>query len=111
MKDRFVSDNDVLICFILLGIFVDEVDNYYSGVVVNYIYEMVVYILVWLNGKCYIGIIFSYYGVYCYGVDVEIILSLLCEDEEVIGDYFIFGLCYVIVIISGWKSCEGDNGM
>ena len=66
---------------------------------------------VWLNGKCYIGTIFSHHGAYRHGVDAEITLSSPREDEEVIGDYLISGLRHVIAITSGWKTREGDNGM
>ncbi len=64
------------------------------------------YIPVWLNGKCYIGTIFSHHGAYRHGVDAEITLSSPREDEEVIGDYLISGLRHVIAITSGWKSRE-----
>ncbi|MCS6036493.1 hypothetical protein LNQ52_06750 [Klebsiella pneumoniae subsp. pneumoniae] len=39
------------------------------------------YIPVWLNGKCYIGTIFSHHGAYRHGVDAEITLSSPREDE------------------------------
>ncbi|WP_313682371.1 DUF1176 domain-containing protein [Klebsiella africana] len=111
LKDRPASDNDAPICPIPPGTSADEADNYYSGVAVNYIYETVAYIPVWLNGKCYIGTIFSHHGAYRHGVDAEITLSSPREDEEVIGDYLISGLRHVIAITSGWKTREGDNGM
>lgn len=69
LKDRPASDNDAPICPIPPGTSADEADNYYSGVAVNYIYETVAYIPVWLNGKCYIGTIFSHHGAYRHGVD------------------------------------------
>ncbi len=111
LKDKPVSDNDAPICPIPPGTSADEADNYYSGVAINYIYETVAYIPVWLNGKCYIGTIFSHHGAYRHGVDAEITLSSPREDEEVIGDYIISGLRHVIAITSGWKTREGDNGM
>ncbi|HCM6451608.1 TPA: DUF1176 domain-containing protein [Klebsiella pneumoniae] len=111
LKDRPASDNGAPICPIPPGTSADEADNYYSGVAVNYIYETVAYIPVWLNGKCYIGTIFSHHGAYRHGVDAEITLSSPREDEEVIGDYLISGLRHVIAITSGWKTREGDNGM
>ncbi|QRF12263.1 DUF1176 domain-containing protein [Klebsiella africana] len=111
LKDRPASDNDAPICPIPPGTSADEADNYYSGVAVNYIYETVAYIPVWLNGKCYIGTIFSHHGAYRHGVDAEITLSSPREDEEVIGDYLISGLRHVIAITSAWKTREGDNGM
>ncbi|WP_306700650.1 DUF1176 domain-containing protein [Klebsiella pneumoniae] len=111
LKDRPASDNAAPICPIPPGTSADEADNYYSGVAVNYIYETVAYIPVWLNGKCYIGTIFSHHGAYRHGVDAEITLSSPREDEEVIGDYLISGLRHVIAITSGWKTREGDNGM
>ena len=111
LKDKPASDNDAPICPIPPGTSADEADNYYSGVAVNYIYETVAYIPVWLNGKCYIGTIFSHHGAYRHGVDAEITLSSPREDEEVIGDYLISGLRHVISVTSGWKSRQGDNGM
>ena len=110
LKDRPASDNDAPICPIRRAPPLTRRINY-SGVAVNYIYETVAYIPVWLNGKCYIGTIFSHHGAYRHGVDAEITLSSPREDEEVIGDYLISGLRHVIAITSGWKTREGDNGM
>ncbi|STS79539.1 Uncharacterised protein [Klebsiella pneumoniae] len=69
------------------------------------------YIPVWLNGKCYIGTIFSHHGAYRHGVDAEITLSSPREDEEVIGDYLILRTTPRYRHYSGWKTREGDNGM
>lgn len=110
LKDRPASDNDAPICPIPPGTS-DEADNYYSGVAVNYIYETVAYIPVWLNGKCYISAPFQPSWRLSPRRGCGNTLSSPREDEEVIGDYLISGLRHVIAITSGWKTREGDNGM
>jgi hypothetical protein len=109
LKDKPQSDNDASALFLRAHHPTTRKLLQRRGV--NYIYETVAYIPVWLNDKCFIGTIFSHHGAYRHGVDAEITISSPREDEDIVGDYAISGLRRAISVTSGWKIREGDNGM
>ncbi len=70
LKDRPASDNDAPICPSRRAPpLTRRITTAASPLTIS---ETVAYIPVWLNGKCYIGTIFSHHGAYRHGVDAEI---------------------------------------
>ncbi|WP_336284407.1 DUF1176 domain-containing protein [Citrobacter arsenatis] len=104
LQNQQASDGVSPICPIPAGTLPEEADNYSSGIAGNYTSEPVATIPVWVNGKCLIGSVESYFG------RGEFITLVSPKDQDIVGEYSVTGTRHVTSIKSDWIPREGDNG-